>query len=68
MYEAQKESPVKGDWVKHVEKDFEMIGMDINENEIETMSKSKYKTIVKNKIRDYIFKILREHQEGHKKI
>ena len=68
VYEAQKENPVKGDWVKHVEEDFDMIGVDINENEIETMTKSKYKTIVKNKIRDYTFKILREQQEGHTKI
>ena len=30
--------------------------------------KSKYKTIIKNKIRDYTFKILRENQEGHTEI
>ena len=32
VYNAQKKNPLEGDWVKMVEKDFEVIGFGINES------------------------------------
>ena len=56
VYEAQKDNPVQGDWVKLVKEDLEMINMINRESEIEAMSKAQFKTIVRNKIKENTLK------------
>ena len=68
VFEAQKENPVKGDWSEQVKEDLEIIGMVDKENEIEAMSKSQFKAEVRHRIREYVFKMLKEKQLTHIKI
>ena len=68
VYEAQKNNPVKGDWVEQVREDLEMMEMVGKENEIEAMSKTQFKTFVRNKVKDHTFRILNVKKETHIKI
>ena len=43
VYKAQQENPVKGDWVQLLEKDFEMLGMVLNEDKVKELSQAQYK-------------------------
>ena len=49
IYEAQKISPMEGDFCKLIEADKEEINLQLTETEISQMKESKYKTIVKKK-------------------
>ena len=55
VYNKQKEESTKGDWIKLVEKDFLFIEANMNDEEIKTMSKNKYKTWVKEKVKKAAF-------------
>ena len=68
FYNAQKKNPLEGDWVKMVEKDFEVLGLGINESEIRNCTKSQYKSMVKRKLRDHMFSELKRVQSEHSKI
>ena len=68
IYKAQKSNPVKGDWVHHLKEDFELIGEEINENLARDTSRKDFKDIVKSKIREKVFNILKETQETHTKV
>ena len=68
VYNAQKKNPLEGDWVKMVEKDFEVLGLRINESEILNCTKSQYKSVVKRKLRDHMFSELKRVQSDHSKI
>ena len=43
VYEAQKLNPMKGDWVEHLNNDFDMLDMTINEDTIRDMSRAQHK-------------------------
>ena len=62
VYNAHKANPVKGDWIEYLKKDFELIGEDINEQVARETSKNDYKNIIKSKIREEVFKILKKHK------
>ena len=47
VYFAQKDSTVKGDWCDMVKVDMELIGLNMTESEIQSMSKNKFKRHVK---------------------
>ena len=49
VYSAQKNNPVKGDWVLKVGDDMAKIGLNIEENKIKSQSKAEYKKIVDDK-------------------
>ena len=68
VYEAQKVNPVRGDWIKIIEKDFETLEIEMNENEIQIKSKCEYKSQVKHKIKEHVFKNLKTQQTKHSKI
>ena len=68
IYKAQKSNPVKGDWINHLKDDFELIGEEINENLARDTSRKDFKDIVKSKIREKVFNILKETQETHTKV
>ena len=68
VYEAQKENPVRGDWIKMINNDFETLEIDMNENEIQLKSKCEYKSQVKHIIKEHVFKKLKIQQANHSKI
>ena len=68
VYEAQKENPVNGDWVKYVKNNSEEVGMTLNEEAIMSETKYNYKKEVKTKIRGKTFDMLKQTQLGHSKI
>ena len=45
IYEAQRKNPVKGDWVKQVDEDLDIIGLVEKECEIEEMTKLSLKLL-----------------------
>ena len=51
VYEEQKNSPVKGDWIELLQNDCEKLEITMNEVSIAEMSKAEYKLKVKTKIR-----------------
>ena len=68
VYEAQKLNPTKGDWVEHLNKDFDMLDMAMNEDNIKDMSKAQHKSEVRKKVKLYVLGMLKNKQEGHSKI
>ena len=68
VFEAQKDDPISGDFVELVENDKEMIGINMKENEITTMSKTKFKRLVKERISDAAFKYLIDLKQKHSKM
>ena len=68
MYLVQKSDPKKGDFYDLVKKDIEMVKLDLNEEDIETMSKKKLKEIVKTKVKEAAFKHLMEQKLSKSKM
>ena len=58
VYETQKENPVKGDWATQTKEDLHMIGLLVTENDIATLTKVQYKTLVKKHVKYDAFKKL----------
>ena len=50
FYSAQKYSPSDGDWVNQIEKDKADIELELSEAEIKSMSKYRFKKLVKQKV------------------
>ena len=67
VYKAMKADPLPGDWIKRVEKDFEEINLIISEDQIINMCPLKYKSLIKEKMRDAAFIHLKEIQASHEK-
>ena len=55
IYYKQKEEALKGDWYQLLEKDFEFIEEDINEENIKSFSKSDYKNHIKSLLNKSVF-------------
>lgn len=55
VYEAQKSSPIKGDWINLVREDMKQIGIDISDKAIEEMSQEEYKIIVRKAVKKTCF-------------
>ena len=68
MYLVQKSDPKKGDFYDLVKKDIEMVKLDLNEEDIETMSKKKLKEIVKTKVNEAAFKHLMKQKLSKSKM
>ena len=68
VYNAQKKSPLEGDWLKLVEQDFKTLGLEINESLIKRCTKSQYKVIIKAHLRKHMFSELKKEQDEHSKI
>ena len=50
VYKAQKTDPTKGDFCQLVEKDLQLLGLQLSNDTIRRMSKYEMKILVKNKI------------------
>ena len=65
MYNAQKISPIKNDWYLQVKEDLENCSIFLFETEISNMKRHKFKSLVKEKVReqarDYLIKLKRSH-------
>ena len=59
IYEAMKADPLPGDWYKLVQEDFKIVNLDLNEDQILNMNPTRYKSIIKEKMRDAAFNILK---------
>ena len=64
VFLAQQEHPVRGDFVKHVEKNLKELGLTYEQATSHDMTKSKFKT----QIRNVAFQQLLELQKSHKKV
>ena len=68
FYEAQKNQPVKGDWVNLLEKDKEEFNIYKNDDEIRKMSKYKFKKMIKNQANELALKYLNNLKLKHSKM
>ena len=67
IYQEMKADPVKGDWSELVKSDFENFDLILTEDEIREMDIKKYKSLIKEKVREYSFLQFKEMQAGHTK-
>ena len=68
VYSAQKMNPIKQDWYKLLQNDFDLIGGRIDDAKIKSMKKYKYKKHIKKEIRKAAFDFLQEKKNGHSKV
>ena len=68
IYEAQKIKPSPGDFINLVKNDFDIIGLEMNEQEIRQISKQQFKKIIKSKIMNAAFTYLKALQMNHSKM
>ena len=64
----QKEESFKGDWFKLLEKDFKLLEIVMNENEIAATSKDTYKQKIKQLVNIAAFKYFLQLKETHTKL
>ena len=55
MYEAQKEKPAKGDWIKLVKADLALIGETLDERKFKSMKETQFKRFEKMNIEKSAF-------------
>ena len=68
IYEAQKRKPVKNDWINIIKRDCEELKITYNESQISSLKKTKFKDIVREKIRTNVFKFLMEIKISQSKL
>ena len=67
FFTAQRESPLKGDWVTTVTEDMQELGIDLTMEEIAATSKLRFKEIVKNRVEKKALQYLIKLKESHSK-
>ena len=65
---AQKNQPSHGDFVNLVDSDLKKVNLNLDYDEIETLSPTLLKNMVKKKVREAAYKHLRERQSTHSKV
>ena len=68
VFHAQKDNTSAGDFYDLVSEDKKSISLDMSDLQIKSMSKEKFQSIVKKKIRQAAFIYLKNLQEGHSKM
>ena len=68
VYQGQKESESEGDWISLVRKDCETFGMQFDESWIKSMSKNKFKRLVRKKMQLAALKYLNLKKVSHSKV
>ena len=63
-----KEAPLKNDWSITVKKNMEDIGITLTDEEISKLTKNKFKSIVRSKIRQHVFKEQVDIKLTHSKV
>ena len=65
---CQKANQLPGDWCQLVAKDFEKIGMHMEDKHIENMSEYEYKRLIKRQVRKAAFEELEDIRSRHSKV
>ena len=68
VYFAQKVKPSNGDWCLLIEKDMELVNINMTESEISSMHKTQFKKHVRICVSDAAFKSLKVIQAEHEKV
>ena len=68
VYEAQKVDTIPGDFCELIAEDKDVMGINMSDLEIRSMSKLKFKKIIKNKTKEAAFRYLLSLKEGHSKL
>ena len=68
VYRAQQNEPSPGDFALLVKSDFDLIEEEMNEENIQRMSKNSFKVFIKNKINVAAFNYLKKQKEKHSKL
>ena len=68
VFKAQKLFPVKDDFVHQINEDMEDIGLELKEEEIKNMKKSKFKSLLKDKLKGAAHNYLVKKKEGLSKL
>ena len=68
VYLKQKEDCLKGDWFQLLQKDFQFIGIEMNEDDIQSMSKAVYKNKIKHLVQKAAFSYFMEQKSKHSKL
>ena len=67
VFDAQRKSPLKGDWVNTVKEDLESLNIDQTFEDIEQMEKESFKTLVRERVRQTAFEHLKQTQASMSK-
>ena len=68
IYVCQKANQLPGDWCQSVAKDFEKIGMHMEDKHIENMSEYEYKRLIKRQVRKAAFEELEDIRSRHSNV
>ena len=68
VYNKQKEDNTKGDWFDLLMKDFNFIGVEMDENHIKQKTKEEYKKEIKEQINEAAFNELLQLKQNHSKL
>ena len=68
IYCKQKEDPLKGDWYYLLQKDFEFIGVEMNERDIRSTPKSEYRIRIRKLVEKAAFDYMIKEKNGLSKI
>ena len=68
VYNAQKTTPSKGDFAELIKTDIKLLGDDMDEETIQRMTKTEFKTLVKQMINKAAENDLKEQQKTHSKL
>ena len=63
VFQQQLKSPIKGDWVNYLKDDLKEFNINLTFEEIGSMSKAKWKDLVKKKVKEASFKSLCKEKE-----
>ena len=68
VFEAQKDDPKDGDFVKTIREDAKIIGLETDENEVAKLKKEVFKKVCKSKVRSAALHYLNEKKQTHSKV
>ena len=60
--------PTKGDWYELLKQDFQFVGLNLNEDEIRSMSRQEYKKKIKHLIHKAAFEYFLLQKQSHSKL
>ena len=68
IYDVQKKDSSPGDFIELINEDKARINLSMNDEEIKQLKKAKFRSIVRNKIKDAAYKSLNLQKENHSKM
>ena len=60
VYEEMKADPITNDWCQLVSGDFQLVNLNITDNQIRQMNQTQYKTLIKQKVCDAAYMEFKE--------